>query len=147
MNYETDEDNIFENEEDMLNENPLPEIDNEFRKLVLDIKHKLYNSIIFSGKEGTHNSQNNKLMDDYLNKLNRIYIYTIQFQNKNNISKVDLNQFPESVREPIQQLLEWIKTFFNKNNMVDTIPYSCYLKNNFYEYPYVQTDNFSEFDN
>lgn len=139
---DTDDDNIFENEENILNENPLPEIDDNFRDLVLATKHKLYSSIIFSGDEGTDSAHDSELMDQYLNKLLKIYIYTVQIQNSKNSIDMNLEEFPEPVRESLYLLFKWIRKFFTENNVAETIPYSNYIRNNFHEYPFIQTDNF-----
>ena len=40
-------------ESDYENETPLPELDNDFRKSILDIKHNLYENTVLAPKTGT----------------------------------------------------------------------------------------------
>ena len=57
--YEDYEDNEnIEWDEFNPNENPLPEIDDTFRSLVLDTKHKIYADTIFINSDNYDNTNN-----------------------------------------------------------------------------------------
>jgi len=143
-NYNVDSDMDDYEWEHTLNEEPLPEINKEFRQLVLDTKHKLYTNTVISGKEGTEQAQNNNLIRDYLRSINNLYVISLNMQKKENTDSINLSVFPENTRESIELTLNWIRKYFSENNLPDTIPYKDYIQKSFHEYPYVQSDNFIE---
>ena len=134
-NYEDDEN--IEWDEFNPNENPLPEIDDKFRSLVLDTKHKIYADTIFINSDNYDN-----IINTYLQQLMKVHNIIINIQENGTYSISTLSDFNEGTRYQIQQLLEWISNFYKNNTVYDIIPYSNYLTNSFKVHPYVQSDNF-----
>ncbi len=124
-----------------LNEDALPEIDPEIRKRVLNAKHNVYKNTVYA--TNNEDTQNNRLIDKYLKSINMIYVLSLNIQNKNiQASQIDLSVFPEQSRESLQLLFDWLERYFRENTTPDTIPYEDYIRKNFHEYPYIQSDNF-----
>jgi hypothetical protein len=72
------EDSESEEDEDyMQNEVPPPQVDNEFRNRVLKVKHSLYDNIVLAPELGTKEAQSNKILNDYLGKLNKVYVMAL----------------------------------------------------------------------
>lgn len=138
---ESDEDDYEWNDE-VMNQESLPEINKDFRQSVLNTKHSLYKNIVISGKEGTPQAQDNTLINKYLKNINDVYILSLNMSKNSQLDLPDLSSFPENTREPIRITLEWIKRYFSENTVPETIPYQDYIQKSFHEYPYVQTDNF-----
>ena len=139
-----DSEEEYEQEEIIQNHEPLPDIDKTFRDNVLKIKHSLYDTIVLSPELGTDDAQNKKVLQDYLDKLNKVYILSVYAENGKNPSENVIRLFPESSREAIRVTLNWIIDFFNKNNIPDTIPYSDYIRKSFHDYQFVQNNSFEE---
>jgi hypothetical protein len=133
-------------EENMIvkNNNPLPELNKEFRDNVLNVKHSLYDHIVLSPDLGTTGAQDNGVLKDYLDKLNTVYIMSIKAQNGKSIPEEALSVFPESSREAIHVTLRWITDFFNKNHISATIPYSDYIRKSLHDYQFVQNNSFED---
>jgi hypothetical protein len=135
---ESDEE--YEDEYDH-NEVAPPEIDNNFRENVLNIKHLLYENSVLSPELGTEKAQSVEALQDYLQNINHIYVLSLNAQ-KGLMNKDDLSKFPENVREPIKLLLNWLSDYFSKNRVPDTIPYEDYIRKSFREYQFVQDNSF-----
>ena len=133
-------------EENMIvkNNNPLPELNKEFRDNVLNVKHSLYDHIVLSPDLGTTGAQDNGVLKDYLDKLTPVYIMSIKAQNGKSIPEEALSVFPESSREAIHVTLRWITDFFNKNHISATIPYSDYIRKSLHDYQFVQNNSFED---
>jgi hypothetical protein len=123
------------------NDVPPPSLDREFVENILSIKHSLYDDIILSPQLGTNSAQDNKLTQKYLNDLNQVYILTINAKN-GNVDDRSLEKYSPKTRELIKKTLNWIHQFFNKNKVVDLIPYEDYLYRMFREYQFVQDNSF-----
>ena len=123
------------------NEVSPPEIDNEFRKNVLDIKHKLYENTVLSPELGTENAQSMQTLEEYLKNINQVYILSLNAQ-KGQVNGGELSNFPENIRGQIKTLLNWLADYFSKNRVPDTIPYTDYIRKSFKEYQFVQDNSF-----
>ncbi len=123
------------------NEVSPPDIDEDFKKYVLSVKHNLYENSVLKPELGTKEAQSLQLLQEYLNNINYIYILSLNAQ-KGLINQNDLNKFPENVREPLRILLNWLSMYFSKNREPDTIPYKDYIRKNFKEYQFVQDNSF-----
>jgi hypothetical protein len=141
--WEEDEtDSEYEDDEEYIqNEVPPPSLNEEFVNNVLKVKHSLYDNTILSPELGSSEAQSTKVLQDYLNHVNNIYILSINAQN-GKISEEDINKFPKESRESIRFVLKWIVDYFSKNQIPDTIPYSDFLHRSFHEYQFVQNDDF-----
>jgi hypothetical protein len=142
--WDSSSEDEYENENEKRNNDPLPEMDSEFRKKVMNIKHSLYKASILSPELGTVQAQNNGILQDYLNKINVIYVLSLRAQNGKKIMEKELMIFPEEVREELRVVLEWIDSFFRNNHIAETIPYSDYLRKSFHDYQFVQNNSFEE---
>lgn len=141
-NYEKDIDEEYDNEDDEeRNDEPPDNIDSDFSNNVQQIKWKIYQNIVFKPQLETREAQDNKLLNEYVNCVRQLYVYTLEAQNGNN-NKINLNKFPNEVRDDISKLLNWISDFFRKNQPYQTIPYSDYLSNSFKVYPFVHKKTF-----
>ncbi len=138
---ESNEDD-YEWDNEVMNQESLPEIDKDFRQSVLNTKHNLYENIVISGKEGTPQAQDNTLINKYLKNVNAVYVLSLNMSKNSQLDLPDISSFPENTRESIRITLEWIKRYFSENTVPETIPYQDYIQKSFHEYPYVQTDNF-----
>jgi hypothetical protein len=134
-------DEEYEDEEYEQNEILPPDIDENFRNNVLNIKHIMYDTIILKPEIGTTEAQSNRLLREYLKNINQVYILSLNAQ-KGVINKNDLNQFPERVRGPLKQVLTYLADYFKKNRIPDTIPYEDYIRKSFKEYQFVQDNSF-----
>jgi uncharacterized membrane protein YheB (UPF0754 family) len=138
-NEESDDD--YNDEDSILNEELPTDIDENFKKNVLNLKHEIYENTVLSPDLGTEEAQNNKVLEDYLENINNVYILCRNAQ-KGKISN-NLNQFPKETRELINNLLIWIADYSKNNQVVDTIPYVDYIQKSFKEHPFVQTNSFN----
>ncbi len=142
MSYRTEnkwDDSDDENEE--MNEVPPPDIDKQFRENVLSVKHNLYDSTVLKPKLGTPQAQSGEVLQDYLKKLNHVYVLCLNAQ-KGKVELNKLNRFPNEVRVPLTMVLNWVSDFFRKNRVPDTIPYADYIRKNFKEFQFVQDNSF-----
>ncbi len=133
------DDSDEENEE--MNEVPPPDIDKQFRENVLSVKHNLYDGTVLKPKLGTPQAQSGEVLQDYLKKLNHVYVLCLNAQ-KGKVELNKLNRFPNEVRVPLTMVLNWLSDFFRKNRVPDTIPYEDYIRKNFKEYQFVQDNSF-----
>jgi hypothetical protein len=129
------------NEDEIMNEVPPPDIDEQFRKNVLSVKHNLYDSTVLKPKLGTPQAQSGKVIEDYFKKLNHVYVLCLNAQ-KGKVDLSKLNRFPQNVKEPLLLVLNWLSDFFTKNRVPDTIPYEDYIRKNFQEFQFVQDNSF-----
>ncbi len=146
MNWsDNDSDYVNEMDEEIIkNDNPLPEISKEFRDNVLNVKHSLYNNIVLSPELGTQNAQNNEVLQDYLEKINKVYILSLSAENGKKIPEEALLVFPEESRKMIRVTLDWILNFFKNNHISDTVPYSDHIRKSFHDYQFVQNNSFED---
>ena len=136
---ESDEE--YDDEEYQQNEE-IPMIVNEnFKNDILNVKHKLYENIILSPDLGTEKAQNLQTLQEYLKNINNVYILCLNAQ-KGIINYEEINKFPLNVRESLTSVLNWLKDFFRKNNIPDTIPYDDLINKSFKEYQFVQDNSF-----
>ncbi len=133
--YESDEEDEY-----VMNENPIPDLDEKFTENIKKIKHSLYDNIVLLPEVGTKEAQDNNLVKKYINTLNKLYIYSIDAQN--GFSNYNLNYFPESSRHIIKDTLEWIKNYFSKNDLKDRVLYTNYIKKSLHDYKFVQDNSF-----
>jgi len=140
-NNDNETDNETDNED---NDTPPPNMNQEFIDKALDVKHTLYDKIVLGPELDTKEAQSHKILQDYLGKLNNVYILAIEAQNPNNtaISESKLQIFPEDVRPKIKLLLDWISDYFRKNTIPDTIPYSDFIRSNLRDLPFDQRVSF-----
>ena len=138
--WDDDADEYNEYDEDYIqNETPPPIINKEFSDNILNVKHSLYDNIVLAPSLGTKKAQSNNILQDYLDKLNDVYVLSTNAQ-RGNTSNFDdtLKRFPEGSREVIQRTLNYITTYFKQNPIEDTIPYSDYIRKSFHEYQFIQ---------
>lgn len=134
-------DDEYEDEEYVQNEVSPPDVNEQFRNNVLNVKHMLYDSTILKPELGTSAAQSNNLLAEYLKNINQVYILSLNAQ-KGVVNDNDLNQFPEKVRVPLKQILVYLADYFKKNRIPDTIPYEDYIRKSFKEYQFVQDNSF-----
>jgi hypothetical protein len=140
--WSKESDSEYEDEDEYItNEVAPPEIDNEFRNNVLNIKHNLYENIVLSPELGTDKAQSLQALQDYLRNINQVYILSLNAQ-RGQVNEGDLNKFPEGVRMQVKTLLNWLSDYFSKNRVPDTIPYEDYIRKSFKEYQFVQDNSF-----
>ena len=140
--WNEDTDSEYE-DEDQQNEVPLPSINQEFINNVMEVKHKLYDTIVFAPELGTDAAQSDKVLQDYLSKLNTVYVMSVNAQKGQKIAVEKINNFPPETREVITRTLNWVSDFFSKNMPADTIPYSDFIRKHYLEY---QFDHRKTFD-
>lgn len=136
---ESDDD--YEDDEYVPNEVSPPDVDETFRKNVLNVKHILYENTILSPNLGTSDAQSNNLLAEYLKNINAVYVLSINAQ-KGVVNESELNKFPEKSRKAIKDMLVWLSDYFKKNRIPDTIPYEDYINKSFKEYQFVQDNSF-----
>lgn len=119
-------------------ERPVPEVDEEFRKRVMDLKHSLYDNTVLAPPLGTADAQSNKPLDDYMGHIHRVYLLSMGAQKGLQAKQITLAKFPLETQEKVQGVLRWIADFFPKNGVVKTIPYEDFLRNSFHVYPFYQ---------
>ena len=130
-----------EEEEEEYNDVPFEPVSPECKKLVIQVKRQLYNSIIFGPELQSKEAQSNELLLTYLTKIMKLYQICRSIQNETMIEDTLQKQlmiFPIETRDIIHQLVNWITAFFHKNQYVDTIPYIDYLDVHFHIYPLLQ---------
>lgn len=130
-------------EEDQQNDRPPEGIAEEFENHALQAKHKLYEQTVLSPVIGEEKAQSNERLNDYLNHIHNVYVLALISQNGKKNAR-NLDGFPEGAQEGIHRLLEWLETFFSKNQIPDTIPYTWYIRMHFHDYPFVQNNSFMD---
>jgi hypothetical protein len=128
-------------EDDIYNDVPFKDISPDCKKLVLEVKRKLYNSIIFGPDLKSKDAQNNDLLLIYLKMMMKLYQICIVNQNqtvKEDKLQKQLLVFPMETRDIIFQLVNWESNFFRTNQYVDTIPYTDYFDIHFRKHPLLQ---------
>lgn len=139
--YEEDTESDEEDTADAIprrKETPIPEVSDEFRKKVLSLKHSLYDNTVLAPKLGTEDAQSNRVLDNYVKKINKIYRLSLGAQKGLVAKEATLEEFPVATRDHIRWMLRWIADFFPKNSVVKTIPYEDFLRNSFHVYPFIQ---------
>ena len=132
-----------ESESDYENETPLSDIDDEFKKAILDVKYSLYSNIIIGPAVGTEAAQSLDIIHKYLECLNKLYDYAFEAQNGNTSYNLDI--FPHESKGLVTAVLHSISEFFKKNtNVADRIPYENYILNSFKKYQFVLNENFED---
>ena len=130
-----------EEEEIIQNEEPLPPIDPTFKNLLLQTKKTLYKNIVLSPPLNTKKAQDNKLLISYLQKLIFLRKLCLHVQ-YHTITKKELNRiianYPNETHHMIKMLVQWLRIFFNKNNMATIIPVKDYLENKLYYHSLTQ---------
>jgi hypothetical protein len=136
------EDSESEEDEDYVqNEVPPPQVDEDFRNKVLNVKHSLYDNIVLSPNLDSKDAQSKQVLNEYLSKLNKVYVLALNAKS-GRFMVSELNSFPEPTRVLIKDTMDWIKDFFSKNRVPDTIPYDDYINKSFHEYQFVQDNSF-----
>jgi hypothetical protein len=130
-------DRWVEDEDETRNDTPPADVDKEFVEKALNTKHTIYEETILKPDIEDDSAQDTSRIDDYLNNINNVYVLAIVSQNGKKNSH-NLEQFPKGAQEVIQQTLEWLETFFSKNQTPDTIPYVNFIRNHFHVFPFVQ---------
>jgi hypothetical protein len=120
---------------------PPPDIDIDFRNKVLHVKKQLYNTIVFGPKLKSKGAQSLEVLQDYLISLNNLYLLALHIQKGYPVDIVEINTFPKEIRPIINDLLQWISVYFQKNQIPDTIPYTDYIRKNLHDYQYIQNDD------
>ena len=145
-NRENLENNDYETIENKINETPLPEIDDEFRKNIIKCKDILYNVFVLSIPLNDEKSQDNTILNNYLKSLTTIYnVLQPNYLLSNSVdwNKAPLNTVPNEARPVLSQIVTFYSDFLNKNQGAhDRLPYISYIKNSLYTYPFNQTDKF-----
>lgn len=141
MNRINDENDIEEDEEFIYNESQFEDLQSDFKFLVLNTKRQLYDCIIKAPSINSKEAQDNRLLIEYITKLNILYqlckaLNTSTVSMKNIETK--LFKFPIETRDNIKQLILWLSTFLSTNRCVDTIPYNDYLEIQLIRHPFLQ---------
>jgi anthranilate/para-aminobenzoate synthase component II len=118
------------------NDTPPSDIDEKLRNDILNIKHTLYHSLINQPDDKEDN------LKDYMSKLNKLYVMSIQAQSNKEVSDADISQFPPELRAQIGGVMAWISDYFKKNTPPDTIPYTDYIKKSLHDYQFIQHNTF-----
>lgn len=141
---ETDEEYNQEEEEEEYeqNETPPETLNDDFVNNILGVKHSLYDNIVLAPQLGTEKAQSKDVLQEYLNRLNDVYVMSVKAQSGNRVNGEQVNVFPEGSRQAIIQTLDWITDYFSKNRIPDTIPYSDYIRKSLHDYQFVQRDSF-----
>ena len=138
---ERKEDDDDDDDDDEYNDTPFEPVSPECKQLILQVKHRLYNRIIFGPPLQSKKAQSNDLLLIYLKKMMRLYRICKSIENQTITEEMvqkKLLTFPIETRDIIRQLLNWITAFFRKNQYVDTIPYIDYLDVHLRTYPLLQ---------
>ncbi len=110
----------------------------EFKKTIINAKHKLYDANVHSENVPNDMKQDIALLDKYRDNLHKFYIYSVNLQ-KRQSEAVDISIFPEETQDSIKLALNMVKDFFSKNSIPETIPYSNFIENALYRHPFNQT--------
>lgn len=141
-NEDYESDNSYE-EEYMQNEIPPSDVDDKFREVILDAKRSLNTKIINGPELGTRESQSIKLVNNYINALNHLYVLSLDAQRGINvINEKNLSIFPVETKDKIELALQYITDYFKKLNIVDKIPYEHYIRQSFKENQFLLHNNF-----
>jgi hypothetical protein len=125
------------NDEEVMNETPPQGVDDEFKKKVRVAKRSLYQNIVLAPQLGTKNAQNNQILNQYLNKLNSLYVMAINAQSGRFVEG-ELSSFPAPTQAAIKDMIHAIMKSFKENNVPDVIPYADYIKKMLHEYQFLQ---------
>jgi hypothetical protein len=120
-----------------MNETPPRGVSEEFKKKVRMAKRSLYQNIVLAPQLGTKNAQNNQILNQYLNKLNSLYVMAINAQ-RGRFVEVELSSFPPPTQEAIKDMIHDIIKLFKENNVPDTVPYNDYIRKMLHEYQFLQ---------
>lgn len=112
--------------------------DPAFVSNLYQIKQSLYKTYVFGPSLNSEKAQDNAVLNDYLQGLNRLYDLSLRAQKGNAISEDRMKGFPSDIQPSIRAVLEWIRAYFQKNAPVKTIPYTHYIERALRIYPFVQ---------
>ena len=141
--YDSDEE-LYEEEYEQ-NEIPPPGVEDEFRNAMLDAKKSLNFTIIDGPELETRNAQDIKLVNKYVNTLNKLYILSIDAQKGIDVVNVkNMDAFPADSREKVKIALNFITDYFKNLSVADRIPYENYIRNSFKENQFLLHNNFDE---
>ena len=141
-NWNEDTDSEYD-EEGTQNEDPPPAINKEFKDIILEVKHKLYETTVLAPELETPEAQSNEVLQKYMNNLNSVYVMAINAKTGKIIgNEQKINNLPPETREMITRMLNLIADYFSKNKVPDTIPYSDFIENSLRIYPFVQDNSF-----
>ena len=131
-----------EEEEEYDNDMPFDSISGDCKRLVLQVKLRLYDSVIFEPDLQSKKAQNSTLVDKYsmylIKLLGLCKNLPYQMNTEEELQK-KIMDFPFEARDSISELLHYIITFFRINQYVDTVPYPDYFEAEFRIYPFVRT--------
>jgi len=140
-----DTDTDSDEEEYPQNEDPPPAINQEFKDIILEVKHKLYETTVLAPELETPEAQSNEVLQKYMNNLNSVYVMAINAKTGKIIgNEQKINNFPPETREMITRMLNLIADYFSKNTVPDTIPYSDFIENSLRIYPFEQGNSFKD---
>lgn len=141
--YDSDEE-LYEEEYEQ-NDIPPPGVEDEFRNAMLDAKKSLNFTIIDGPELETRNAQDIKLVNKYVNTLNKLYILSIDAQRGVDVVNAkNMDAFPADSREKVKIALNFITDYFKKLSVADRIPYENYIRNSFKENQFLLHNNFEE---
>ena len=112
----------------------VPCTDPAFREHLLEVKHDLYERVVYGPEERTEEAQDIVRLQEYLRLLNRIYLACVDAQEG---TSVTVESFPSEMREGVQRLLVRIGGV-NKMAWEDRIPYTRMIEEVLHEDPFVQ---------
>lgn len=138
----TEEDYDIENGSFVANNKEFEDINPEFKKKLLDTKHRLYEESILKPDENSTQSQDIQLVDLYETYMKMFYLLTKQAEKNKPISTRSLSLFPVSVVPYVKDVLIWVAVFFSKNTPRETLPYSHYMELYLHTNPFFQDDLF-----
>jgi hypothetical protein len=116
------------------NDTPIPCADPSFREHLVQVKHELYEHVVYSPEVGTDAAQDLGRLQDYLKLLNRVYLACLEAQ-KGRVVTVD--SFPPEMRESIRALIARVGGVREKP-WEERIPYARMVDEVLHEDPFVQ---------
>jgi hypothetical protein len=125
--------------EEEYNDNEIPPegVSEDFKKKVRLAKRSLYQNIVLAPRLGTKNAQDNQILNQYLNKLNSMYVLAINAQSGRFVEG-ELSSFPAPTQAYIKDMVHAIIKSFKENNVPDVIPYRDYIRKMLHEYQFLQ---------
>ena len=112
----------------------VPCADPAFREHLLEVKHDLYERVIYGPEEGTKRAQDLERLQEYLKLLNRIYLACVDAQQGR---AVVVESFPPEIREGVRGLLVRMDSVY-RMPWEDRIPYGRMVEQVLREDPFVQ---------
>ena len=112
-------------------------LDPTFVSNLQQIKQALYQTTVFGPSLNSENAQDNAILNEFLQGLNQLYEMSLRAQEGKPLVEERLRGFPATLQPSIQELLEWIRVYFQKNTPRTRIPYTHYLSRTLRIYPFV----------